>query len=355
MQPLMLSRRKLLQLGAASLLSAALPFGSKNFAASPRSSFKLIRFAVISDLHVDIKGKNGVKMSAVSRECLNRTVAALNQEDGLAFVFVLGDLLLDGEQENAVLVKDTLDKLTVPYYVIAGNHDYRPHDPQKRRQGFDYLSIKDFIQFFQGHGYDNSGKRYYARQIQPGLRLVGLDACLPEADDWGGILPQEQLQWLDQELTHHAEQLNLIFMHHNVIRWSKDELPGGNKAKFCIDNDSEVKQLLAKHAQAAPVVLSGHRHIGLHLAEEKGVNYFVLPSLNSYPMRYTVFSVSPQSISWKTPMVNVAELVHLEARENLLQETFWRKTDFAERNPANDSDMLEFYENNSMIFGAKQV
>ncbi|XOF33219.1 MAG: metallophosphoesterase family protein [Candidatus Electrothrix sp. YB6] len=121
---------------------------------------------------------------------------------------------------------------------------------------------------------------YYARQIQPGLRFIGLDACLPEEKEkWGGIPPEEQLQWLDRELTAHADQLHLLFMHHNVIRWSPDEAAGGPKQWFCIDNDAEVKKLLAKHAQTAPVVLSGHRHIGLHAVEENQVHYFVLPSL----------------------------------------------------------------------------
>lgn len=347
-----LSRRKLLQLGAISLLAATLPFGSKTFAAPSRTPFSPMRFAVISDLHVDLKGKNAMKMSAVSAEGLSRTVADLNQEEGLSFVFVLGDLLLDGERENAAFVKDALDKLTMPYYVIAGNHDYMPADHKKRREGFSYLTVEEFVQFFRGHGYDESGRRYYARQIQPGLRVIGLDACQPEKDTWGGVLPDEQLQWLDQELTRHADQLNLIFIHYNLIRWSKDEQPGKDKAQFCIDNEAAVKQLLAKHAQAAPVVLSGHRHIGLHRAEENGVNYFVLPSLNSHPMRYTVFSLSPQSISWKTPMVSVAESVHLEARENLLKEAFWRPQEFLERSPDNDAAALQLYENNSMIFGS---
>lgn len=316
-----------------------------------------MRFAVISDPHVDLKGKNAVKMSGASTECLSRTVADLNQEDGLAFVFVLGDLLFDGERENAAFVKDALDKLTAPYYVIAGNHDYIPADPKKRREGFSYLTIEEFVQFFKGHGYDESGKRRYARQIQPGLRVIGLDACQPEKDAWGGVLPEEQLQWLDQELTSHADQMNLIFIHHNLIRWTKDEQLGGDKQGFCIDNEEAVKQLLAKHAQAAPVVLSGHRHIGLHLhhAEENGVNYFVLPSLNSHPMRYSVFTLSNQSIAWKTPMVSVAESVHLEAKENLLKETFWRQTEFSARSLGNDAEVLRLYENSGMIFGSSAL
>ncbi|MCI5224341.1 MAG: Tat pathway signal protein, partial [Candidatus Electrothrix sp. AR4] len=293
-----LSRRNLLKLGAVSLAGSALPltFGTKTFAAQPRTPFKPVRNHPESDLHVDIKGKNDIKMGEVSAECLRRSVADLNQEGNLAFVLVPGDLLLDGELENAQVVRDSLDQLTVPYYVVAGNHDYIPADPKHRRTGFNYLSIEEFARFFKGHGYDDSGKRYYAREITPGLRLIGLETCLPlEIGKWGGLLPEAQMRWLDQELTDHADALNLIFMHHNVIRWSPDEQKGGNKESFCIDNDAEVKKLLAKHAQAAPVVLSGHRHIGLHLKELNNVNYFTIPSLNSHPMRYAVFTLSPQS------------------------------------------------------------
>ncbi|MCI5146841.1 MAG: Tat pathway signal protein, partial [Candidatus Electrothrix sp. AR3] len=286
---------------------------------------------------------------------LRRTVEDINQEGNLSFVLVPGDLLLDGEVKNLKVVKTWLDKLNVPYYVVAGNHDYIPAEPEKRREGFEYLTIEEFVQSFKGHGYDNSGKRYYAHQIAPGLRLIGLDACLPKIDKWGGILPEAQLQWLDEQLTKHADELNLIFIHHNLIRWSIDELPGGRKQLFCIDNDTEVRALLAKHAQAAPVVLSGHRHIGLRLAEVYGVNYFTLPSLNSYPMRYTVFSLSNQAISWKTPMVSVSDSVHLEARQHILDGGWWRDTQFEKRTPHNDAAVLRFYENNPMIFGSKKL
>ena len=348
------SRRRLLQYGAAAALGAAIPFGGSVFAAPARTPFQPVRFAVLSDLHVDIKGENGTKMGAVSVECLRRTVADINREDNLAFVLLPGDLLLDGELENARVVRDTLSQLTVPGYVVAGNHDYCPVNPKKRRDGFHYLTIEEFVQFFKGYGYTGR-QRYYARSLAPGLRIIGLDTCLPEAGKWGGVLPKEQVEWLDKELTAHTDSLHLIFMHHNVVRWSVDEAVGRPKQFFCIDNDVEVRRLLAKHARTAPVVLSGHRHVGLRHKEINGVNYFVVPSLNSHPMRYAVFSLTPQSIAWKTPMVRVAEPVHLEARENLLDNPWWRENRLQERNPENDAAVLDFYENNSMIFGSAQV
>ncbi len=347
-----LTRRKFIQMGSLSLLSTAIFFGHKAFATPAHIPFNPVRFAVISDPHLDIKGKNNEKMSAVSVECLRETIKDVNQEKALAFVFVLGDLLQDGEWENARVAKSLLDQLSVPYYIICGNHDYKPI-PKKQRDGFHYMSVEEFVKFFNGHGFDNTGKRYYAHQIKPGLRLIGLDACLPnDPQKWGGVLPEEQLTWLDKQLTNHANELNLIFIHHSIIRWSTDELPGGPKQSFCIDNDVEVKTLLSNHAKAAPLVINGHRHIGLNVKEVNGVNYFTVPSLNSHPLRYSVFSLSNQAVSWKTPMVSIPETVHWEAKQNLLNSKVWRQTPFKERNAVNDSAVLQFYENNHKMFGS---
>ena len=348
------SRRDFLKTGGAALIGSSLMtgFGTHLFAAPTRTPFETVRFGVIADPHLDIRGKNGMKMSRDSLGCVQKTVQDLNQEQELAFVLVAGDLLLDGEWENAEALKKELDTLTMPYFVIAGNHDYIPQDPAKRREGFSYLSIEEFVEYFKGHGYDESGKRFYAQDIVPGLRLIGLDACLPvEKAKWGGVLPKEQLSWLDAELTKHADALNLIVMHHNFLRWTADELPGGPKQWFCIDNDQEARALLAKHANAAPVVLSGHRHIGLRRKEINGVNYFIMPSVNTHPMRYTVFSISNESVSWKTPMVDVSENIHAEARKNLLDATWWRASQFDERSALNDMKVLELYENNDLTMG----
>jgi len=350
-----ISRRKFIQVGGISLLGAAMYSGHKVFATPTNIPFKPIRFAVISDPHLDIKGKNGVKMSAVSVECLRETIKDINQEPELAFVLVAGDLLQDGEWENALVAKNLLDQLLMPYYIICGNHDFKPI-PEKQRDGFHYMSVEEFGKFFNGHGFDNTGKRYYAQQILPGLRLIGLDSCLPnEPEKWGGILPEEQLTWLDKQLTNHANELNLIFIHHSIIRWSTSELLGGPKQWFCIDNDDEVKNLLSNHAQAIPMVINGHRHIGLNLKEVNGVNYFTLPSTNSHPLRYSVFTLSNQSVAWKTPMVTIAETVHWRARQNLLNNKYWRQTQFKARNVVNDSAVLQFYENNQMMFGSIKI
>lgn len=351
------SRRDFLKLGGISLLgaSATLSFGTKVFATPTGTPFGPVRFAVVTDAHVDIKGVNAMKMSAFSSECVAKTVADLNMEKNLDFVMVTGDLLLDGEWENAREIKKHLDRLNVPYYVVAGNHDYMPANPKNRRDGFTYMTIDEFVTFFNGHGYDHSGSRYYARSIKPGMRIIALDACLPDEQvKWGGYIPADQLAWLDAELSGHPHDLNLVFMHHNFVGWSEDETSGGPKQWFNIDNAADVRAVLSKHKKAAPVAISGHRHIGMNHKEIEGVSYFIAPSLNSHPMRYTVFTISNEAIVWKTPMVSVPENLHLQARENLLNAKWWRDTRLEARNSANDRAVLQLYENSDMVTGIKK-
>ncbi len=353
-----ISRRQFFKYSGTTLVGSLLytGMGSTFFAQAASRDFGSVKFGVISDAHLDIRGKNGMKMSGESVNSVRKTVEGLNLEEDLSFVLVTGDLLLDGEKENADQIKILLDTLEYPYFVIAGNHDYVPADPQRRREGFSYLTINDFVKTFKGHGYDTSMNRYYAHQIKPGLRIIGLDACLPDdPQKWGGVLPQEELSWLDKQLTEHKEDLNLIMIHHNLVQWTADELAGGPKQWFTIDNAQAVRELLAKHSKAAPVVISGHRHIGLNYKELSGVNYFVVPSINSHPMRYTLFELTHKSISWKTPMVGLPAKVHMEARENLLNAQWWRETQYKNRNSFTDNQVLSLYENSSMILGEKEI
>jgi 3',5'-cyclic-AMP phosphodiesterase len=304
-------------------------FGSKTFATPTVTSFAPVRFAVITDIHLDIKYSDHKEMSSVNSKDMLRTVAGLNREKDLDFVMLTGDLLWNGEVENAREIKRHLTQLTVPYYVLAGNHDYAPVNPEKRREGITYMTIEEFVHFFNGHGYDNSGERYYAFQIKPGLRLIGLDGCLPqEAEKWGGILPDRQLRWLNKQLTEHSKALNLIFLHHNFVRWDADELSEGSKSWYALDNDEAARKVLAKHVHAAPVAISGHRHIDFNYQEEDEVTYFVIPPLNSPPMRFTIFSISNEAITWETVMVDVIDPSPLRTGESTHPRTpsLFRKT-----------------------------
>ncbi len=315
----MLTRRHFLTGAAWGLLSGAFSFHSPQaLARIICPDFGQLRFGVIADLHTTVQGKDSLLMSAHSLRCLKESIAALNRHPDLDLVIVAGDLLYDGEWENAAVVKKNLDRLQAPYFVVPGNHDYVPKNKQRRRSGYSYMTIDEFVTFFQGHGIDSSDRRYWAHTVRPGVRLIGLDSCLPQEDTRGGRVSARQLKWLNHQLCCYPNTLHIIILHHNVIRWSSNEQRGRPAEWYCIDNDLELRNLLTRHTKTATIVISGHRHIGLHSRRINGVSYFTMPSINSYPMSYTLFSLSRQAVSWESIPVAICRDIHKKAKENLL-------------------------------------
>ncbi len=73
-------------------------------------------FAHISDTHIG---------NATATEDLRRTVADINSMDSLAFAVLSGDITEYGSDEQLRLAKQILDSLTIPWYIVPGNHDMK--------------------------------------------------------------------------------------------------------------------------------------------------------------------------------------------------------------------------------------
>lgn len=335
------SRRQVLAAAAGLLLLGRISVWPGRLAtAGLKGLGNVARFGVLADPHVDIRGKNGWRMGAISVLGLEKTVSAMN-EAGLDFVLVPGDLLLDGEWENLEVAKKLLDRLVPPYYIVSGNHDYRPADPGRLRKGFSYLTTAEFIEVFKSHGYSTGEPRYWTHLLDSGLRLIGLDGCLPQAiQGWGGFLDDVQFHWLQEQLGSSQEPI-LIMVHHCLLHWGSDGTSRTGRWNS-LENSPQVRSLLSRYREKIVMVISGHRHIGLHYRVVDGVAYFVVPSINSYPMRYSLFELVPDHIQWTTPDVGVSEELHGEAFDGLLR-TPW----FTVLDPASRDQLLQFYENNS--------
>ncbi|NUN68888.1 MAG: PQQ-binding-like beta-propeller repeat protein [Bacteroidetes bacterium] len=81
--------------------------------AQPTTGFS---FAHISDTHIG---------NATAAEDLRRTVADINSMDSLAFAVISGDITEYGSDEQLRLAKQILDSLTIPWYIVPGNHDMK--------------------------------------------------------------------------------------------------------------------------------------------------------------------------------------------------------------------------------------
>ena len=79
-------------------------------------AFEPFRFAVVTDVHINVKSKN-------PSEDLRQTVSAINNDDSIDFVLVTGDIADAGDGASLCLAHKLLSALHKPWYIIEGNHD----------------------------------------------------------------------------------------------------------------------------------------------------------------------------------------------------------------------------------------
>jgi len=128
---------------------------------------------------------------------LARAVASLNALVPRPDVTVVtGDLVDHGEPNEYEQLRHLLAPLSMPVFVIPGNHDAR----EPLREAFRdarYLPAEGYLQF--------------AIEDYP-VRLVALDTLV--SGKHGGMLFAERLGWLDTALAAQFDRPTVILMHH---------------------------------------------------------------------------------------------------------------------------------------------
>lgn len=310
--------------------------------------FERVKFAVISDPHISLPVLgvvDGFKLGTKTVELLRTTVDEINAIPDLDFVLVLGDLTQDAEPWNLDACKMLLDQLRVPYYVVLGNHDISPVPTEAKPNVIIGVSRWTIVSAFSGErgGFKGDGHSYYAAELAPNLLLVALDTTgWGQFYGWGGFLPADQLTWLKAVLEENKNKFVIVIAHHNFVFWHPDEEAGiKNWNWFAVDNAAEVRKIFEHYH--VKLVLTGHRHISTRYQVVNGIYYFVHPATSTYPMRWTLYELTPTSLSWEVHDVRVSGEIWTLAKELFLRDTWWRPTDCL---PGADGDRryLEFYE-----------
>jgi Icc protein len=151
----------------------------------------------ISDLHVRPPGElayRRVDTGSFVRRCVSHILAQGPLPDA---VVVTGDLVDRGQPEEYWHLVTLLAPLSMPVYLIAGNHDER-----------DALRAA-----FPAHDYLHTGGEFlhYAVPLGP-ITLIGLDTVVP--GEGGGFLCADRLRWLEEQLDAHRAVPVVILMHH---------------------------------------------------------------------------------------------------------------------------------------------
>ena len=199
--------------------------------------FRMFTFAQITDFHVSRPDGRADRMYQTARH-LAVAVAHLN---GLLprpeFVLCTGDLVDGGGDAEYVILADILGQLTMPFYLIPGNHD----DRAAMRQAFpahDYLAGHDgFMQ-------------YTIEAWEP--RLIALDTLIP--GEAGGRLCPQRLDWLRERLGEQPNRPTIIFMHHPPFRTGLAIMDNMGLA-----DTAGLAGIVRRHGQVE-AVLAGHVH-----------------------------------------------------------------------------------------------
>ena len=159
---------------------------------------KQVKFALLTDLHVT--------PGAASDSAVHRMVEEINNMD-LDFTIVSGDLSNTGSDEELYAVKNALDKLIKPYYVLPGNHETN----WSESAGLTFSKLWGNDRFiFRSNGY----------------MFVGFNTG-PFMKMGDGIVKQEDLHWLSRELQQKMvkDEILISFTHYPLAEGLDNWVP----------------------------------------------------------------------------------------------------------------------------------
>jgi 3',5'-cyclic AMP phosphodiesterase CpdA len=192
----------------------------------------------LTDLHVCAVGLSSNRVSETNMLTTRAFRAVAGMKPAPDVVVITGDLTESGlPAEYANLVALIRKYLTMPVYVIPGNHDRRDNFRRELAHLSGVTADPAYVQ--------------YAVEDYP-VRLVMLDTLVPGHGH--GELRDEQLTWLDRTLAAAPSKPTLIGMHHPPFIYGIAHMDGIN-----LRNAEAFTAVIARHAQVKRIIC-GHHH-----------------------------------------------------------------------------------------------
>jgi 3',5'-cyclic-AMP phosphodiesterase len=192
----------------------------------------------LTDLHVRPKGvaSNRVSETNMFTERAFRVVAQFNPQPDV--VLITGDLTECGLAAEYANVSEMIGRiLSMPVYVIPGNHDRRDNFRAALAHLPGVTSDPHFVQ--------------YTIEAHP-VRLIMLDTLVPGANH--GELSDAQLGWLDRTLAAQPTKPTLVGMHHPPFATGLPHMD-----KIALLQAEPFRGVIARHRQVERIVC-GHHH-----------------------------------------------------------------------------------------------
>ncbi len=193
-----------------------------------------MRIAQITDLHV---AEDGTFMRSFvdANAKLAAAVAFLEERSAsIDAVVVTGDVTNDGHPEQYALLRELLDPLTIPTYLVPGNHD----------------DLEGFRTAFADRPWmPAEGPVDYVVDDHE-VRLVGIDTTEPDRHD--GVYHPTQAEWLDATLAARPDVPTVLFGHHPPFLtglWLFDaiRLTGAEHLRAVVERHPQVRLVVSGH------------------------------------------------------------------------------------------------------------
>ena len=236
--------------------------------------------AQLTDLHIGAGRRlayRKVDTAAALEKAIDHVMAMVPRPDVVLFTGDIGDL---GTGEEYALVAEILAKLTIPYFMVPGNHDRR--GPLRTR--FPAATPISDVTGFVNYVVDDFP-----------LRLIALDT-LDEGKP-GGVLPRAQLDWLQKVLADGKGRDCAIFMHHPPFRTGIGHMDAQNLGEGADD----LARIVSEHRETVRAIFCGHVHRSIHTIWA-GVPVMIGPSvahqvaLDLHPNGPSAFVMEPPAM-----------------------------------------------------------
>lgn len=207
----------------------------------------------------------------------------LNHLAGLDLDFLLlpGDLTQHGEPENHDWVVQRIKQLPYPVYVIPGNHDVPTIG-----------SLDHFAPRYAAFGYADPQQIYYHREVMPGVRLLGLNSNIFDAEGKQlGRIDEGQLDWLEELLKDlrvaNPDELIIVTIHHNVLEHMPGQASNPLGRRYILSNADRLCEILNYHG--VKLIFTGHLHVqDIAYCDRYDLYEITTGSLVSYPHPYRI-------------------------------------------------------------------
>lgn len=179
-----------------------------------------VHFAHITDTHIG---------SQRADEDLIRTVNDINAQPDIDFVVITGDITEFGADKELEQAKSIIDQLNKPWYIIPGNHDSK----------WSESGNNTFVHVFgsERFSFEKGGFLFVGTASGPDMRMTP------------GLVPREQIVFLDSVLTHMADPAQpVIFINHYPLDNS-------------LSNWYQIIDLLKKRNIQADLLGHGHANV----------------------------------------------------------------------------------------------